>query len=483
MKPIQTCNIIQSAAVGLVAALVATTAFSRTCAAEETSVVQPNILFIITDQQYIEAMSAAGNPYVKTPAMDSLAARGMRFTKSYCTYPVCTPSRASLVTSLMPHEMGILSNNICPGIPQDIPNMGDLFRKAGYRTAWAGKWHVPAPYPGFMTGPRSGIPGFDVLKLDGPVHRSIPSTGPGMGSDPTTTKATLDFLDQPQDRPFLLVCSLLNPHDICEYPREPDNYPAPPAASKLPPLPANFEAIQNEPSLLAAVRQRQQKAKVGTRRDTEIQWREYRWAYYHLTEVVDSLISQVLKKLDQSPYADNTLIIFTSDHGEMAGSHQLRTKSYMYEEATAVPLIVCPPIKTSAAVDKQHLVSGLDILPTMCDYAGISIPESFEGVSLRPLLENTKTGRQDAWRDYLVLEINDRTEVRMVRSDRYKYIVYAKGEIREQLFDLESDPGETSNLAQNPERKEIIETHRNMLRQWIHQTKDTFVLPETSGSN
>jgi arylsulfatase A-like enzyme len=360
----------------------------------------------------------------------------------------------------------------------DIPNMGDLFRMAGYRTAWAGKWHVPAPYPGFMTGSRAEIPGFDVLPLKGPPHRSLPNTGPGMGSDPTTTNATLSFLDQPQDRPFLLVFSLLNPHDICEYPREPDNYPPPPAASKLPPLPANFAAIKNEPSLLAAVRQRQKKSEDELSSGSEIKWREYRWAYNHLTEVVDELIGRVLKKLSESPYADNTLIIFTSDHGEMAGSHQLRTKNYMYEEATAVPLIVCPPGKSfAAAVDTRHLVSGLDILPTMCDYASVPIPKSFEGVSLRPLVENPNAEPKTAWRDHLVLEINDRTEVRMVRGDRYKYIVYAKGEMREQLFDLDSDPGETNNLVQLSDMQSIVSAHRDLLRSWIQQTKDTFVLP------
>ncbi|HUV67444.1 MAG TPA: sulfatase-like hydrolase/transferase [Sedimentisphaerales bacterium] len=441
---------------------------------------KPNILFIITDQQYVEAMSAAGNRYLRTPAMDSLAARGVRFTRSYCTYPVCSPSRASMVTSRMPHELGIYSNNKCPGIPDGIPNMGDLFRAAGYRTAWAGKWHVPAPYPGFLDGARAKIPGFDVLPLEGPPHRSIANTGPGMGSDPTTTKAALKFLTQPQDQPFLLVVSLLNPHDICEYPREPDHYPTPPAAGEqLPPLPANFYAIRNEPSILAAFRQRQSKSDDELSRGNEIKWRQYQWAYYRLTEVVDELIGQVLKALDESPYASNTLIVFTSDHGEMAGSHQLRTKNYMYEEATAVPLIICPPGRESvAAVNKRHLVSGLDILPTMCDYAGLPILKSFEGVSLRSLVENPNSQMETSSRDHLVLEINDKTEVRMVRSDRYKYIVYAKGEMREQLFDQDLDPGETNNLAQRPDMKATIEAHRDMLREWIKQTNDTFRLPE-----
>jgi len=300
-----------------------------------------------------------------------------------------------------------------------------------------------------------------------------------MGSDPTTTKAALKFLNQHHNRPFLLVVSLLNPHDICEYPREPGHYPSPPMATELPPLPDNFKAIQNEPSLLAAVRRRQEKSDNGLSDGSEVKWRQYRWAYYHLTEVVDELIGKVLKALDESPYAADTLIVFTSDHGEMAGSHQLRTKNYMYEEATAVPLIICPPGRESvAAVDKLHLVSGLDILPTMCDYAGLPIPRSLEGVSLRSLVENPHPDSKTSWRDHLVLEINDRTEVRMVRSDRYKYIVYAKGEMREQLFDLDLDPGETINMVDRPEMRATVEAHRTMLREWIKQTNDAFNIKE-----
>ncbi len=113
----------------------------------------------------------------------------------------------------MAHEFGILSNQVCPGISDDVPNMGGLFRQAGSRTAWEGKGHVPIPYPGFMTGARATITGFDVLPLEGPPHRSIPNTGPGTGSDPAAVKAALKFLAQPQDRPFLLVLSLLNPHE------------------------------------------------------------------------------------------------------------------------------------------------------------------------------------------------------------------------------------------------------------------------------
>lgn len=439
----------------------------------------PNVLVIIADQFVVRGMSAAGNPYVRTPALDSLAATGMRFEKSYCTYPVCTPARASWVTSRMPHELGILSNQINPGIPNDIPTLGDIFRTAGYRTAWAGKWHIPAPYPGFLSGDRAKIPGFDVLPLEGPAHRSVPNTGPGTGSDPTTTKAALKFLAEPQEKPFMLVVSLLNPHDICEYPREPNNYPKPPTDERdLPPLPANFKATANEPSVLADDRARTLRPGSELASWGEREWRQYRWIYNHLTGVVDAHIGQVLAALRNSPHRDDTLIVFTSDHGEMGGSHQLKTKLYMYEESVAVPLIICPPRRAAAnfksGVDQSHLVSGLDLFPTLCDFAGIAIPPQLTGASVRPLVESPATAASLRWRDHVIAEVNGGNDARMVRTGRYKYVVYAQGQAREQFFDLEKDPGEATNLIADPAFQAEVERHRQLLANWSRETKDAF---------
>ena len=255
---------------------------------------KPNVLLIITDQQTVNAMSCAGNKDLKTPAIDCLAARGVRFEKSYCTYPVCSPSRASQVTSRMPHELGIFGNTRqnCPGIPASVPTVGEAFQAAGYETAWAGKWHVPEPYPGFRA--KAKIPGFDVLPLEGPKHRSNTNTAPGLGSDPATTRAAVRFLEQRHPKPFFLIVSILNPHDICEYPSKPEHFPRPGPDAVLPALPANFAVIKDEPSVLAGMRNRENSTLANWGKK---EWRTYRWVYDRMVEYTDGLIGQVLLAL------------------------------------------------------------------------------------------------------------------------------------------------------------------------------------------
>ena len=172
-------------------------------------------LLIITDQQ-TAVHSVAGNPYVKTPNLDRLAARGVRFEKSYCAYPLCCPSRGTLFTSRMPHELGIYGNFDAELSEKGVPTMGELFPAAGYETAYAGKWHLQVPFPAFKS---RKIPGFTVLPLAGKDPHTIDLTkeGKGLTVDPNTADAAIEFLRQPHDQPFLLTVSVLNPHDICEY--------------------------------------------------------------------------------------------------------------------------------------------------------------------------------------------------------------------------------------------------------------------------
>lgn len=440
-----------------------------------THAAKPNILLIITDQQYSRDIGAAGNPHVKTPAMDSLAARGMRFEASYCTYPLCSPARASLETSRMPHQLNIFNNGAT--IPENVQTIGEILRKSGYRTAWAGKWHLPVSYPGFGEA-KSKPRGFDVLPLEGPKHRSNPAVGPGTGSDPATVQAAVKFLSETNAQPFLLTVSLLNPHDICDYPQAPEKYPKPGPGDTLPPLPRNFSAITNEPSLLQQDRERKTKGDSAFAKYGPKEWQVYRWVYYRLIERVDAHITTVLQALEKSGQKENTLVIFTSDHGEMGGAHQLATKMQMYEEAINVPLIVCPPgASYRRLVNTTNLVSGLDVLPTVCDYAGIAARSSFQGSSLRPLVEQRSRRARVPWREHVVVEMGDSNYVRMIRSDRFKYIVYSSGEAPEMFFDLSLDPHETRNLAQDPAFKNEIESLRGVLKAWIADTKDKFIFP------
>jgi arylsulfatase A-like enzyme len=230
----------------------------------------------------------------------------------------------------------------------------------------------------------------------------------------------------------------------------------------MPPARPNLRDTEKLPSALKnALTQK------GCQNWTEQQWREYLWVYYRLCEISDGEAGRVLAALDQAGLASNTVIVFTSDHGEMMGSHGMITKQKLYEESAAVPLIVAPP-GGKASVDKQHLVSGLDILPTLLDYAGIATPKSLEGKSLRPLVE----GKEVPWRDFVVSEVNVSMEARMVRTARYKYIVFALGEDREQFFDMENDPGELKNLIADPALAGEVARHRSLLEQWRKNTHD-----------
>jgi arylsulfatase A-like enzyme len=422
----------------------------------------PNLLFLITDQQTAGALSCTGNPYLKTPNLDRLAARGVRFEKSYCTYPLCSPSRGTLFTSRMPHELGIYGNFDAELSKKGVPTMGELFQAAGYETAYAGKWHVQVPFPAFTHGK---IPGFTVLPLAGKNPHSIDLTkeGKGLTVDPNTADAAIEFLRGTHKRPFLLTVSVLNPHDICEYTecaKFREMLPADPG--QLPPARPNLRDTDVLPSAL-------QKFAAQHADWSELQWRQYLWVYCRLVEIADAEVGRVLAALDETGLNSNTVVVFTSDHGEMMGSHQMVTKQKLYEESAAVPLIVAAP-GAAGRVDTQHLASGLDILPTLLDYAGIAGPESLEGRSLRPLVE----GKAVPWRDFVVSETVSAAESRLVRTARYKYVLFAQGENREQFFDMEADPGETKNLIAETSLAAEVERHRGLLKQWMEQTQDVF---------
>lgn len=431
-------------------------------AAEKPAGQSPNLLFIITDQQWAGALSCAGNPYVKTPNLDRLAARGVRFEKSYCTYPLCCPSRATLFTSRMPHELGIYGNFDAELSEKGVPTMGELFTAAGYQTAYAGKWHLQVPFPAFKGG---AIPGFTVLPLAGRNPHTIDLTkdGKGLTVDPNTADAAVAFLGRPHDRPFLLTVSVLNPHDICEFTQcEAFRQMLPADPADLPPARPNLHDTETLPSALERF--------ASQHADwTDRKWREYLCVYYQLVQIADAEVGRVLAALDASDLSDRTVVVFTSDHGEMMGSHQMVTKMKLYDESAAVPLIVAPP-GTTAAVDSEHLVSGLDILPTLLDYAGIAAPASLRGRSLRPLVE----GKTVSWRDFVVSENVNGADARMVRTARYKYVLFAQGDNREQFFDMETDPGELKNLVGDASLRGELQRHRNLLRQWMADTNDSF---------
>ena len=431
--------------------------------------VRPNILVIITDQQRIDDMSCTGNSWVKTPAVDSLAARGTRFTRSYCVNPLCVPSRASLATSRMPYEVSGSEEHI-DGLPKGMASTGPLFRQAGYRTAWTGKWHVRSTYP----KPESeggDLPGFEVLTNAALPVEAIglrqPNDAAGGGTkwDAGFADAAVSFLREKHTRPFLLTVSLVNPHDVCNQ-KFGATMDVPSEVEKLPPVPENL----NSPNLATTPSEGPHPPKGRKDNWPALSFQRRLYQYYRYTEESDQLIAKVLAALKESGLESNTVVIFTSDHGEMNGSHHIILKSVPYEEALAVPFVIAGPGIPVGAVDKTHLVSGLDMLPTLCGLAGITPPPETRGFSLLPILKNPSA----PWREAVYAAV-DGNQQRLVRTMRYKYIRINRPKNDELLFDEQNDSGETKNLAGDPALAGVLAHHRALLEDWMEKTNDPFL--------
>ena len=442
-------EMLQTGAVSA-AAIAATGGLTPTAkAARETG--KPNVLLIMTDQQHIDTIAARGCTHVKTPALDRFCRHSVTFTESFTTNPVCSPARSSVWTGRMPSETGVYVNG--RPIHASVPNIGQWLRKqTDYDTVYVGKWHLPSSFT-------HKIPGFTVLTPG--------VSGQGNLGDTSTSRACEGYLqNHPADKPFLMVASFFQPHDICQWLRinqaDPSKLRYPELADELPPLPPNFEFDPNEPAPIGRDRDTNEPG-VTKGKWSKLHWRYYMWSYYRHIEMVDAEIGRVLDALEDTGLADTTLVIFTSDHGEGLAHHQLVRKSKLYDEAVKVPMIVSFPghVKKDG-IDTTHLVSGLDVVPTVCDYLNIQAPPTSHGRSLRPVLEDGKTD----WRPYVGSEVNTRGTIgRMIRSRQYKYVAY-KGCDVEQLFDVQADPHETKNLADDAKLASVLADHRNMLVEW-----------------
>lgn len=428
----------------------------------------PNILVIMTDQQSASMMSCTGNKWLKTPAMDAIASAGIRFTCTYATNPVCCPSRFSLQTGRFPSEIGMRENDI-PVIDKTkvqslySKSIGNLFQQAGYQTYYGGKVHLP------VSGSSIKPWGYEPLTLDERDSLAI---------------VCADFLlhRKKEDKPFLLFASFINPHDICYDAirwAQPDSKLAKGTPEELdkalqlpegiseeeffkkecPPLPDNHQPMIDELSSVDSLIKLMPFRNIVREKWSEKDWRMHRWAYMRLTERVDAQIAIVMDALKKSRLSKNTIVIFTSDHGDHDASHKLEHKTILYEEAANIPFIISYPwMKQKGIVDNEHLVSnGLDLLPTLCDFAGIQPPKGLMG---RSVVSLTKQEKLTDWPNHIYLE----TETGyMIHTGRYKYELDDIGKIREMFVDLKTDKGETKNMIDSPGYKNTIDSLRSEL--------------------
>ena len=399
---------------------------------------KPNLLFLMSDQLSIDAIAAHGCADVRTPNLDRLARRGVTFMESYSTNPLCSPARSSHVTGRMPVETSVVTN--MGVIDPRLPNLGQWFGEAGYESIYCGKWHIPFVF-------QMDIPGFTVLPA-GPHQADL--------SDAIVSRSCQTyFLNRSRRKPFMMVASLSQPHDICGLTLRnlnlvPEDMPFAGIADRLPTLAPNHGLILPGPKKLRPMRLKL----------SEIQWRYYNYIYYRMVEMLDADVGRILDALEDSGEAGNTLILFSSDHGESRGRHGLCAKWHSYDEAAKVPLIVSWPRHIpEGRRDETHLVSGLDAMPTFCDFAGVTPPPLPHARSLRPLLEEKPV----EWRDYIVFETQ--FTGRTVRTAQYKYVDYSDDPVK-QLFDMKADPWETRNLYDETRRGAVIEEHRRLLKEW-----------------
>lgn len=415
---------------------------------------QPNIIYIMTDQHSANALSCAGNEDVKTPNIDRLAAHGVRFTNAYCAQPISGPSRASMMTGYMPSAIGMQENET--PLPDSLRTrtMGNQMEAAGYHNGYAGKWHV-------NTNSLPGKHAFGFENLHGHDDNGL-------------AEAAVDFIGADHGgKPFLLVASFDNPHNICEYAR---GQQLPFATIKdgdpklWPNLPRNFYIGPYEADILRWEREQSYRL-YPTKGYKPDDWRRYRNAYYRLVEHIDAEIGKIVDEIDRRNLWDNTVVIFTSDHGDGQGAHQWNQKTVLFEEVNNIPLIVCVPGGKNAGKTSEALVNnGIDLIPSLLDWAGgkpLNDPR-LKGKSFRKAAENPESAGAN---DYVVTETvfaqTGGTKGWSVRTPKYKYVVYEAGENREMLFDMTDDRLEMTNLAIEGRYADVVKEHRAILDRWM----------------
>lgn len=438
----------------------------------------PNILLVVSDDQRPDTIHALGNDIIKTPGLDRLVREGSSFTRATCANPICTPSRAEILTGCSGFRCGVMDF----GKPIDaaIPTMAKWFSAAGYQASYVGKWHndgkpVQRGYS-FTRGLfRGGGGKFWKPKFD---HAGRPVTGyrgwifqddagklfpeKGLGLTPDISRhfadAAIEVITSAGQKPFFLHVNFTAPHDpLVLPPGWEDAYPA-----KDMKLPDNF--LPQHPFEHGNFDGRDEKLFRWPRTPQET--RREIGAYYAVISHMDEQIGRILKSLDENGKTGDTIVIFASDHGLSVGSHGLRGKQSMYDHTIGVPLLMRGPgVPADRRFTAQcHL---RDIFPTLCDLAGIDAPgDRIEGQSLGPVLREELSEVHEFVVGYF------RNFQRMIRTPEWKYIEYPAVN-RQQLFHLRSDPYERRNLISTDSHAEIRNRLRTKMLSWFVEHGDS----------
>ncbi|HNT89080.1 MAG TPA: sulfatase [Candidatus Hydrogenedentes bacterium] len=403
-----------------------------------------NIVFILTDDQRFDALGML-NPYFETPALDALVQNGILFERAFVTTSLCSPSRASILSGQYAHRHGVLDNSTL--LSETTPTFPKELQRAGYETAYIGKWHMggstDAPQPGFdrwVSFRGQGVYVNPTFNIDGEqVKRE------GYVTDLITDYAE-EFIRKPRATPFLLYVGHKAVHaDFQPAPRHAGAY-----ADRSYPRPDSMadteENYRGKPEWVRA--QRKSWHGVDGMYNGTTDFDRFTHEYGETLRAVDDSVARIVAALRETGQLDDTLIVFTSDNGFQFGEHGLIDKRTMYEASIRVPFIAHCPALFSGGQRRREMILNIDFAPTFIEAAGLSIPETVQGASFFGLLDGSRTDWRDAWLyEYFWERSFPQTPTVLgVRTDRYKFMQYHGVWDRYELYDLDSDPDERNNL-------------------------------------
>ena len=447
----------------------------------------PNILWICTDQQRYDTIGALGNPYVSTPNIDRLVAEGVAFTHAYCQSPICTPSRASFLTGMYPSATHAIRNGN-DYFPSAYPLVTRTLADIGYDCGLIGKLHLASAYrrvepradDGYRYWQYSHAPrddweqGHDYADwvrtkgyILGELNRNPEGVPAALHQTTWCAEKTIEFIREAREGPWLASVNIYDPHPPFNPPQTHREQYDP--AAMPPPLfresdiaqqtrlqAVDFQSKVRHPDALDI---RNPILPRAAERVGATDAKTLKAAYYAMIQLIDEQLGRILETLEQTGQREDTVIIFTSDHGETLGDHGLIQKGCrFYEGLVRVPLIFSWPGRFAKGLRSDALVELVDKTPTLLELAGLTPPEGMHGRSLLPIL--TGEADLDSHRDFVRCEYYDAVDLRdhsfatMYRDERYKLAVY-HGHEEGELYDLQDDPDEFSNLWWDPEKQGI----------------------------
>ena len=433
---------------------------------------RPNILWYCTDQQRFDTIGALGNPHVQTPTIDGLVQGGVAFTHAYCQSPICTPSRASFLTGMYPARLHCTRNGN-ETFPDHPPLITKLIAESGYECGLVGKFHLQSSghrteprlddgysFWKFSHAPRDDWPtGHDYAEWVREQGGDLDALRAGEDRVPTelhqttwASERSIEFIRQPREGPWLLSVNVYDPHPPFIPPRsyferfDPETLPGPYFRESDLAQQAKLKEIDFQGEVMTPEERGAKKIQAQ---------------YYAMIAQIDDQLARILQTLEETGQRENTVIVFTSDHGESLGDHGLCEKGCrFYEGLVRVPLIFSCPDRFQQGLQSTALVELLDKSATIMELAGLELPDYFQGQSLLPILRGEAP--PDVLRDFVRCEYFDALDSQftggsgafatMYRDRTHKLSIY-HGHGLGEMYDLESDPFEFDNLWDSPEHQ------------------------------